>query len=246
MTQEENFESGLRLLLVETKKVFGFDVVAVRIVDPFGYMPFAVYDGMSADFYEDESLISTDVECICGKVIRSDVRPELPFYTEQGSFWTNSLSEMEEELKKNGIEFRKHCLIAKYETVLISPIKSGNKIGGSLFFASRKKDLLTKEDVELLENSTVMASEEVFKKMRECDKYANIIRFVAFGEGKDKEDFGEFIHHVENCPSCHNFYSKRLEFDGLIRESMTEVSPPQDLKIIIIESISKDLETSKR
>ncbi len=244
MTQEENFESGLSLLLVETKKVFGFDVVAVRIVDPFGFMPFAVCDGMSADFYEEESLIRTDVECLCGKVIRSEVRPDLPFYTKQGSFWTNSLSEMGKELEKYGIELRKHCMISKYETVLIAPIKSGNKIGGSLFFASRKKNLLTKEDVELLENSTVMASEEVFKKMRECDKYANIIRFVALGDGKNREDFAEFIHHVENCPSCHNFYSKRLEFDGLIRKSMTEVSPPHDLKFVIIESISKDLETN--
>jgi hypothetical protein len=224
---------------VETKKVFGFDAAAVRVVDPFGYMPFAVYDGVSTDFFDDESVIDVNVNCICGKVIRAETQPELPFYTEQGSFWTNSLKKSVRELKEAGIQLRERCLEAGYETVLIAPIKQGNEIRGSLFFASKKENLLTKEDVELLENTAVMASEEVFKRMKECDKFASIIRLVALGDGKNKKDFTEFINHIQGCPSCHNFYSQRMKFDDIVRDSMTRITPPADLKFAIIQEINK-------
>lgn len=233
------FESSLNLLLVETKKVFGFDAAAVRVVDPFGYMPFAVHDGVSTDFFEDESIIDVNINCVCGKVIRAEIQPELPFYTEQGSFWTNSLSKSADELRKAGIKLREHCLAAGYETVLIAPIKQGNEIRGSLFFASKKENLLTKEDVELLESTAVMASEEVFKRMKECDKFASIIRLVALGDGKNKKDFTEFINHIQDCPSCHNFYSERMKFDDIVRDSMARITPPAELKFTIIQGINK-------
>jgi len=239
MTAGGQFESSLNLLLVETKKVFGFDAAAVRVVDPFGYMPFAVHDGVSSDFFDDESIINVNVNCICGKVIRAETQPGLPFYTEQGSFWTNSLSKSAEELRKVGIQIRTRCLEAGYETVLIAPIKQGKEIRGSLFFASKKENLLTKEDVELLENTAVMASEEVFKRMKECDRFASIIRLVALGDGKNKKDFTEFIKHIQSCPSCHSFYSERMKFDDIVRESMTGISPPTKLKISIIQEINK-------
>lgn len=236
------FESSLNLLLVETKKVFGFDMAAVRVVDPFGYMPFAVYDGISSDFFDDESIIDVNVNCICGKVIRAEIQPELSFYTEQGSFWTNSLTKSAEELRGAGIKLRERCLEAGYETILISPIKQGKEIRGSLFFASKKENLLTKEDVELLENTAVMASEEVFNRMKECDKYASIIRLVALGDGKNKKNFTEFINHIQDCPSCHNFYSERMRFDDIVRDSMARVTPPASLKYTIIQEINKDKE----
>jgi hypothetical protein len=239
MTAGGQFESSLNLLLVETKKVFGFDAAAVRVVDPFGYMPFAVHDGVSSDFFDDESVINVNVNCICGKVIRAEIQPGLPFYTEQGSFWTNSLSKSAGELEKAGIQIRKRCLEAGYETVLIAPIKQGKAIRGSLFFASRKKNLLTREDVELLENTAVMASEEVFTRMKECDRFASIIRLVALGDGKNKKDFTEFINHIQGCPSCHNFYSERMKFDDIVRKSMTRISPPAKLKFSIIQEINK-------
>ena len=36
----------------------------------------------------------TVLACMCGKVIRGKFQPSEPFFTEDGSFWTNSTTEL--------------------------------------------------------------------------------------------------------------------------------------------------------
>jgi hypothetical protein len=232
-----DFNKSLRLFLDQIKEEVAFDVAAVRIVDPLGYIPFVVHDGLADAFFDDECLITPD-DCMCGRIIRSDTQADLPFYTEYGSFWTNSLTDLIVRFKKLKGEGRGRCPQEGFETVLIAPIKANNKEAtGSLFIASRKKNMLTKKKVDYLENETVRVEKEIFKKMKECDKYINVIRLIAQGRGKDKKYFAKYIDHLINCPSCYNFHLQRVRFDIFIRDSMVRIDPPKELKSKIMQQL---------
>ncbi len=230
------FNKRLKFFLDQTKKDFDFDAVAVRIVDPLGYMPFAVSKGLTVDFIEDENLISSS-DCACGKVIQSETQPDLSFYTDRGSFWTRSLTELSRETEKSGIKYSDRCRKEGFETLLIAPIKTENKVKGSLFLASQKEDFLVKEEVDFLENEAKKIGEEIFKEMKECDKYTSVIRLVAQSDQRDEPEFTQYMEHIKNCFLCHTFYKERIKFDAHIRDSMAQISPPPDLEASIIQKI---------
>jgi len=122
--------------------------------------------------------------------------------------------------------------------VLIAPIKASNKeTTESLFIASGKKHLLTRKKVDYQENETNRVEKEAFKKMKECDKYKNVIRLVALGKGEDKKYFSKYIDHLISCPSCYSFHLQRVRFDIFIRNSMVRITPPQELKSKIIQHL---------
>ncbi len=72
------------------------------------------------------------MECMCGNVIRGKFDPSLPFFTEQGSFWTNSTSKLlasTTEKERQG-KTRNYCNYVGYESVALIPIKDrGERIG---------------------------------------------------------------------------------------------------------------------
>lgn len=231
-------DKDLRLFIDKTKEDFCFDALAVRVLDPLNYIPFAVHNGLSTSFVEDESLISI-TDCVCGKVAGLDTQGKCPFFTEQGSFWCNSLKEeVAEELKKIGINPRGRCLVEGYKTLLIAPISRGNGVGGSLFLASKKENLLTKEDVNFLESEAIRLGEEVLKKMTECDKYNIIVRWIAQSNGEDKKTFNKYFEHLKTCSSCHDFYSHNLELDNFIMKTLAQPSPPPKLQSKIMDKLS--------
>lgn len=230
---------SLELFLKNTKKDFSFDAVAVRIVDPLGYMPFAVYNGLSADFIEDESFVVSN-DCACGRVIQSATQPELPFYTERGSFWTNSLSKLSDKTKELKIKCNDRCRKEGFETLLVSPIKTNSKVTGSLFLASREENLLAKKEVDFLECEAVRIGEDILKEMSECDKYTSVIKLVAQNSSKGQKAFAQYMKHMKNCSRCNILYQERLKFDTHIRNSMCRISPPQNLEASILQRIYSD------
>jgi len=234
-----DYNNKLNLFLEKTKKDFSFDAVAVRIIDPLFYMPFAAHNGLSASFVEEESLISI-TECICGKIARLDTPRELSYFTGRGSFWSNHLKEeVVEKLVKSGIELRGRCVREGYKTLLISPMMTGNGVRGNLFLASQKENLLTKEDVNFLENKATMFGKKVLGKLTECERYNIIARMLAQSNGEDIQIFGKYFEHIKNCSPCHDFYRQRLKFDNFIQKIMFQLTSPYNLKSKIIESLSK-------
>ena len=86
----------------------GFEAVGIRLMEGDDF-PYYLTDGFSKNFVEAEKyLCARDqhgelirdsngdpyLECMCGNVLCGRVNPELPFFTEKGSFWTNSTSDL--------------------------------------------------------------------------------------------------------------------------------------------------------
>lgn len=122
--------------------------------------------------------------------------------------------------------------------MLTAPIKANTEeTTGSLVIASWKKHLLARKKVDYLENETNRVEKDTLKKMKECDKYKNVIRLVALGKGEDKKYFSNYIDHLISCPSCYRFHLQRARFDIFIRNSMVRINPPKELRSKIIQRL---------
>ena len=123
------------------------EAVAIRLHDGGDY-PYYVYRGFPESFVlQENSLCAKDndgvripdpcgvgfaLECMCGNVLRGRTDPSFPFFTENGSFWSNNTSELLASTTEDDRQARtrNYCNSCGYETVVLVPIKArGETIG---------------------------------------------------------------------------------------------------------------------
>lgn len=129
----------------------GIEAIAIRLQDGRDY-PYFFYTGFRDEFIERENLLCPMdekgcphvdseghpvLDCMCGCVIRGHTDSSLPCFTERGSFWTNSTTELLKEKARLGGPLTKHktrneCNMEGYESVAIVPLIAGDEIIGSL------------------------------------------------------------------------------------------------------------------
>ena len=131
----------------------GCDAVAIRVLDGEGNIPYEAQIGFSDRFFQLESPLSLKTDnCMCINVIKGDADPELPFYTDGGSFWTNGttrlLATVSEEEKG---QTRNVCNEFGYESVALIPMRLGDRIVGLIHVADRREDQVPPEMIETLE-----------------------------------------------------------------------------------------------
>ncbi|MFX1255287.1 MAG: GAF domain-containing sensor histidine kinase [Promethearchaeota archaeon] len=129
------------------KEITDIEAIGIRLHDRGDY-PYYVYIGFPEHFIlKENSLCSRDdygrrllkpdgtgylLDCMCGNVIKGNYKPGLPFFTKNGSFWSNNTTEMlgnvtEEDLLSRT---RNYCNSQGYESVALIPIKAnGERIG---------------------------------------------------------------------------------------------------------------------
>ncbi|MHC4626487.1 MAG: GAF domain-containing protein [Planctomycetota bacterium] len=157
----------VREVLKLVKKATGFDAVAIRQREGDDF-PYLEVDGFDEDFVTTENYLcgrdeagrplydSQDrlvIECMCGNVLRSRTDATLPFFTEGGSFWTNSTTEL---LAHTGSEVlggptRNQCNQAGYESVALIPLRSGDEIVGLLQLNDAQRGRFTPEMIHSFE-----------------------------------------------------------------------------------------------
>ena len=76
------------------------------------------------------------LECMCGNVIRGNYDSTRPFYTEKGSFWTNSTTELLDSIDEvaPSTRTRGRCNVDGYESVALIPLQYGTENIGLLQF----------------------------------------------------------------------------------------------------------------
>ncbi|MBS3777169.1 MAG: PAS domain S-box protein [Bacteroidales bacterium] len=103
--------------------------------------------------YVRDSRGSPVLECMCGNVIRGRTDASQPFFTEFGSFWTNSTTDLlgstsEEDLQART---RNRCQGEGYESVALIPLRHGNNTLGLLQFNEPKRNCFDEEQIHLFE-----------------------------------------------------------------------------------------------
>ncbi|MEZ5336383.1 MAG: PAS domain S-box protein [Methanolobus sp.] len=144
----------------------GCDAVGIRMQDgdDFPYYvtqgfpsSFVVMENSLCAFDENGELIKDEngkvvLECMCGNVIAGRFNPEMPFFTEKGSFWTNSTSKLLQSLNSEEIKsLRNRCNTAGYESVALIPLCSENGNCGLIQLNDRRIGAFTIEKIELFE-----------------------------------------------------------------------------------------------
>jgi len=142
-----NLRDSLITVIKHMRTISRCQAVGIRLHDNGDY-PYFVYDGFPETFIQKENSLcakgengkrmpSSDgkgflLECMCGNIIRGKYDPEVPFFTNGGSFWSNNttqlLSSTTEADRQSGT--RNYCNSCGYESVALIPIKArGDRIG---------------------------------------------------------------------------------------------------------------------
>ncbi|MDY6970073.1 MAG: PAS domain-containing protein, partial [Spirochaetota bacterium] len=105
----------------------------------------------------DEILIDQEgrpvLECMCGYVISGNYESALNFFTEKGSFWTNSTTDFLSSTDAEDLHLflRGRCNKEGYESLALVPLKNDSKTIGLLQLNDKRRDMLTLEMVRFFE-----------------------------------------------------------------------------------------------
>ncbi len=166
--QSDNLKDLASAITDYFKKLTNCEAVGMRLHlgDDF---PYYETSGFPAAFIEKEKhLCAFDLkgdnlrdsegnpvlECLCGKVIQEKTNPIRPYFTPNGSFWTNSTTDLTADLLQNekDVQIRNQCNRAGYESVALIPIRQNTKTFGLFQFNDTHKGHFTPKQIELLEH----------------------------------------------------------------------------------------------
>ena len=156
-------------ILLFLKDYTGIDAVGIRLREGEDY-PYVETNGFPGSFIETERyLCSRDehneivrdvqgnpyLECMCGNIICGRTDPSLPFFTEGGSFWTNSTSKLLASTSEENRQARtrNRCNDEGYESVALIPLRSGEDTVGLLQLNDKRPDRFTLDMIEFLEET---------------------------------------------------------------------------------------------
>ena len=131
----------------------GCEAVGIRILDDKGNIPYQSYTGFSKQFYDQESMLSIKCDrCMCIHVIKGTTDPGLPFYTDRGSFHTNSTTRFLSEVNKEKIgPTRNTCNDFGFESMALIPVVLNDRILGLIHLADSHKNMISAQRVTSLE-----------------------------------------------------------------------------------------------
>ena len=182
---------------------FSCEAVGIRLRDGDGY-PFFETCGFPEDFLvaqQDECPLEVQREpgkdgygkavsdCLCAQVLEGRFEAARPFITEQGSFWTNSLSRIQAWGKGPGRWTRSMstCLERGFESVALIPMRHGTEMLGLLQVHDSRLDLFDEHRVQLLERlaqklALGVINHRVSQALRESEKqYRTIFEMAPVG-----------------------------------------------------------------
>ncbi len=155
LNRSNDLTNIIRDILKLFKEYTDIEAIAIRLREGDDY-PYYVYDGFSDDFIEKErSLCARDgrnniicdaegkprLECICGYTLSGLADPSYAFFTENGSFWTNSTTQLPVPLIDGDRlgTMRNRCMREGYESVALIPLKSNGEVIGLLQLNDRRE-----------------------------------------------------------------------------------------------------------
>ncbi|MBX7258464.1 MAG: PAS domain S-box protein [Candidatus Hydrogenedentes bacterium] len=147
------------------------------------------------------------LDCMCGNVIQGRFDPSKPFFTEKGSFWTNSTSELLASTTEDDLQARtrNRCNGEGYESVALIPLRYGARTLGLLQFNDRRKNLFTPELIAFIENAAdqiavALAQREAQRALRISEQRFRDVSHAA----------GEFIWELD-VDTRFAYLSERVE-----------------------------------
>jgi len=156
----------IQSLLIVLKKRTGFDAVGLCLNDGEHFIYYAE-DGGSKKLACSETLgapveqgeichahdHSDCQQCTCGQVLSGKTDPAKPYFTKGGSFWTNNILSLLDQLEgqESRIQLQNECIITGYASVALIPIVTQERIIGLIHLDDRRLGRFTPEIIEFME-----------------------------------------------------------------------------------------------
>ncbi|MDR3568336.1 MAG: PAS domain S-box protein [Syntrophobacteraceae bacterium] len=189
-------EAGDRQDMVQTSIAFfkerlDCEAVGIRLREGEDY-PYFESTGFAPGFILAENSLCTRGEmgevardgdgypahaCMCGNVIRGRFDPSKPFFTENGSFWTNNTTQLLATTSEadRKARTRNRCNGEGYESVALIALRAGAEPIGLLQINDRRKERFSCEDIALCERlagflAVALAKFDYQDKLRESEE----------------------------------------------------------------------------
>jgi PAS domain S-box-containing protein/putative nucleotidyltransferase with HDIG domain len=167
LNQSEGTTDTIRDILQMVKKSTGVEAVGIRLREGDDF-PYSQTNGFPDHFVEMErDLCARDeagrivrdtegnpvLEGMCGNILRGRTDPNLSFFTEGGSFWSNCTTELlaSPTEKDRQARMRNRCNGEGYESVALIPLRSGDEIIGLLQLNDHRRNQFTLEMIQFFE-----------------------------------------------------------------------------------------------
>jgi PAS domain S-box-containing protein len=167
MNETRNTKDLIHATTVFFQEKSGCEAVGIRLREGDDY-PYYEARGFRPGFIRKEnSLCNRDaqgtiirdrdgfpvLDCICGNVITGRFDPTQPFFTERGSFWTNSTTELLSSTteKDRLAKTRNVCNTEGYESFALIALRIGDERLGVLQLNDRRKGHFTPEQIAMWE-----------------------------------------------------------------------------------------------
>jgi GAF domain-containing protein len=154
-------------VMVCLKRWTGFEAIGIRLQDDLDF-PYIETSGFPERFVElENALCARDgdgaplrdgggdpvLECMCGHIIRGGFVSPAPYVTAQGSFWTNSTTDLlaSTTAAERPERMRNRCHAAGYESVALVPLRADGVTFGLIQFNDRRRGRFTPERIALFE-----------------------------------------------------------------------------------------------
>ncbi|MCW3990236.1 MAG: GAF domain-containing protein [Candidatus Bathyarchaeota archaeon] len=167
LTRGSDLQSTIGEIMRIVREAFGIEAVGIRLQEGEDY-PYFVFDGFHDEhILLENELCVTDLEgqlmrddvgnpvldCMCGNILRGRFDPSKPFFTEGGSFWTNSTTELlaSTTVEDRLVRTRNTCQGEGYESVALIPIRDDGETLGLLQMNDRRPGCFNMETIGFLE-----------------------------------------------------------------------------------------------
>ncbi len=167
LNQPYQSTKAIEQILFLIKEHMGIEAVGIRLREGEDF-PYYVTSGFSENFIKAERyLCSHDsagemirdsqgnpyLECMCGNILCGRTNPSLPFFTRNGSFWTNDTTELLASTSETERQARtrNRCNSEGYQSVALIPLRSGEEIIGLLQLNDHQPNKFNCKSIEFLD-----------------------------------------------------------------------------------------------
>lgn len=183
MDGETKLVDLMRQIAVTLKKYSACEAIGIRLREGMDY-PYYQTNGFPDKFVKMEKYlcprkkngkVEVDengdpiLECMCGNIICGRTDSTQPFFTENGSFWSNNTGELLASTtdEDRGAHTRNRCNGEGYESVALIPLRSQEKTLGLLQFNDSRTDRFTESKVAFFEQAANIIALGLSRKQAE-------------------------------------------------------------------------------
>ncbi len=220
INEKSDLRELMRSVAAFMREWSGCEAVGIRLANGDDY-PYYETTGFPHRFVELESSLCTRdldgqiardevgdpvLECMCGNIIRARFDASKPFFTERGSFWTSSTTELLAGTTESDRQSstRNRCNGMGYESVALVPLRAGAETHGLLQLNDTRRDRFTPSIIETIERlcasiAVALSNRKLVERLAESEKkFHTMVDFTYDWEIWMAPD-GRLIHVSPSC-----------------------------------------------